>query len=118
MIVIDKRLERVEVYVDNMNKHYYLKADCGKPIHWYISYYENGQNRIIKLPRGKWEAELAKAKAQDQAKKENRKKLQIEKKNSADASMTATSKKIIRTVRTRGYQMTKSEWDYNYLPTI
>lgn len=118
MIVIDKRLERVEVYVDNMNKHYYLKADCGKPIHWYVSYYENGQNHIVKLPRGKWEAELAKAKAQDQAKKENRKKLQIEKKFSTDASMTDTSKKIVKTVRARGYQMTKSEWEYNYLPTI
>ena len=118
MIVIDKRLERVEVYVDNMNKHYYLKADCGKPIHWYVSYYENGQNHIVKLPRGKWEAELAKAKAQDQAKKEIRKKLQIEKKKSTDISMTATSKKIVKTVRAKGYQMTKSEWEYNYLPTV
>lgn len=118
MIVVDKRLERVGVYVDNKNNHYYLKADCGKPIHWYISYYENGQNRIVKLPRGKWEAELAKAKAQDQAKKESQKKLQIEKKFSTDASMTDTSKKIVKTVRARGYQMTKSEWEYNYLPTI
>lgn len=118
MIVIDKRLERVEVYVDNKNKHYYLKADCGKPIHWYVSYYENGQNHIIKLPRGKWEAELAKARAQDRAKKEALKKMQIEKRFSTDVSMTATSKKIVKTVRAKGYQMTKSEWEYNYLPTI
>ena len=118
MIVIDRRLERVEVYIDNKNKHYYLKSDCGKPIHWYISYYENGQNHIIKLPREKWETELAKAKAQDKAKKEIGKKMVIEKRYSTEASMTATSKKIVQTVRTRGYQMTKSEWEYNYLPTI
>lgn len=118
MIIIDRQLERVEVYVDNKNNHYYLKADCGKPIHWYISYYENGQNRIVKLSRGKWEAELAKAKTQDRTKKENQKKTQIEKRIPTDASMTDTSKKIIKTVRTRGYQMTKSEWSYNYLPTI
>jgi len=118
MIVVDKRLERVEIYVDNRNRHYYLKADCGKPIHWYISYYENGQDHILKLPREKWESELAKAKAQDQTKKDNRRKLQIEKRIPADASMTATSEKIVKTVRTRGYQMTRSEWGYNYLPTI
>ena len=118
MIVVNKRLERVEIYVDNKNRHYYLKADCGKPIHWYVSYYENGQDHIIKLPRGKWESELAKAKAQDQAKKGNQRKLQIEKKIPTDVSMTATSEKIIKTVRTKGYQMTRSEWEYNYLPTI
>ena len=42
----------------------------------------------------------------------------IEKRHSTEDSMTATSKKIVQTVRTRGYQMTKSEWEYNYLPNI
>lgn len=120
MIVIDRRLDRVEVYVDSKNNHYYLKADCGKPIHWYVSHYENGQTHITKLPRGKWEAELMQAKARDQAKKEARKnKKQAEKKTVfTDISMTAATKKIVKTVREKGYQMTKSEWGYNYLPKI
>ena len=33
MIVINRRMERVEVYIDNKNKHYYFKSDFGKPIH-------------------------------------------------------------------------------------
>ena len=116
MIVIDRRLDRVEVYIDDKNNHYYLKADCGIPVHWYVSHYENGQTHIIKLSRHKWEAELARAKTRDRTEKEAQ--ARAKKKNSSDISMTAASKKIVKTVRARGYQMTKSEWGYNYLPEI
>lgn len=119
MVVIDRRLDRVEVYIDNKNNHYYLKADCGIPIQWYVSHYENGQTHITKLSRGKWETELAQAKTRDRTEEEARKnKARAEKKNSSNISMTAASKKIVKTVRARGYQMTKSEWGYNYLPKI